>query len=126
VRPLPSLFSFFLIVPVLEVVLFIVVGSRIGVPMTIGLVVLTALLGAALVARQGRATLTDARRDLYEGRVPTRPLAHGVMILIAGALLLTPGFLTDAFGFSLLVPGVREALRKWAVARFRPDQIITL
>ena len=126
VRPIPILFSLFLIIPIIEVLLFIAVGARIGVVATVGLVVLTALIGAALVARQGRTTLSEAQADLYDGRFPARPLAHGVMILVAGALLLTPGFLTDAIGFALLVPGVREVLRRWAVARFRPDQIISL
>lgn len=124
VRPLPAFFSFFLVVPIIEVVLFIFVGSAIGVPATIGAVVLTALIGAALVSRQGRNTLAVARADLYEGRFPAKPLAHGVMILVAGALLLTPGFLTDVIGFTLLVPAARERLRRWFVARFRPDEII--
>lgn len=120
------IFAVFSIVPLVEVVLFIVVGNRIGVGATIGLVVLTAVVGAALVARQGRATLAAARNDFYEGRFPATAIAHGVMILIAGALLLTPGFLTDAIGFALLVRPVREAVRRWVVARYRPDQIITL
>ena len=123
-RPLPAVFGFFFLVPVAEVALFIVVGSRIGVPATIGLVVLTALIGAALVTRQGRATLGRARREIEAGSLPARQLGHGVMILIAAALLLTPGFLTDAIGFALLVPPVREALRRWAVHRFRPDVTI--
>lgn len=124
VRPVPSLFVVFLIIPIIEVVLFIATGSRIGVAATVALVVLTALVGAALVNWQGRATLNRARIDLSEGRFPGHALAHGVMILIAGALLLTPGFLTDTIGFALLIPRVREALRKFGAARFRPDQII--
>lgn len=125
-RPARALFAVFTVIPLVEVVLFIVVGSRIGVAWTVVLVLSTAVVGAALVARQGRATLLRARADLIEGRFPAGALAHGVMILIAGALLLTPGFLTDAVGFALLVPGVREVLRRWVVARFRPEQIITL
>ncbi len=123
-RPARSILLLFLLVPILEVLLFIVVGSRIGIGWTIGLVVLTAVLGAMLVTRQGRATLEKARQDVAAGVVPARPLVHGVMILIAGALLLTPGFLTDAVGFALLIPGVREAVRRWAAARFRPDVTI--
>lgn len=114
----------FLLVPVAEVVLFIVVGSRIGVPLTAALVVLTALIGAGLVTRQGRTTLEEARNELAAGTVPARQLAHGVMILIAGALLLTPGFLTDAVGFGLLIPAVREVLRRFVLRRFRPDVTI--
>ena len=123
-RPVPTVFSLFLLIPIIEVVLFIVVGSRIGVGATIGLVVLTAVIGAALVTRQGRSTLLRARNDIAEGRLPAGPLVHGVMILVAGALLLTPGFLTDAIGFALLVPGLREILRRWASKRFRPDVTI--
>ena len=126
VRPIPSLFAFFLVVPVVEVVIFIIVGSRIGVTATVISVVLTALIGAALVSRQGRATLRRARDELLSGGFPAIQLAHGVMILMAGALLVTPGFLTDAIGFALLVPPVRERLRLWAMARFTPDQIINL
>lgn len=121
-----SVFALFSLVPLVEVVLFIVVGNEIGVGPTILLVVLTALVGAALVTRQGRSTLAVARNDLLEGRFPGRAIAHGVMILIAGALLLTPGFLTDAVGFALLVPGVRETVRRWVMNRYRPDQMITL
>ncbi len=126
VRPIPTLFSLFLLIPVVEVVLFILVGSRIGLAATIGLVILTALIGASLVARQGRAIVHQARGQLLEGRFPAGPLAHGVMILVAGALLLTPGFLTDGIGFALLVPGVRTVVHRWVVRRYRPDQIYTM
>lgn len=126
VRPIPLLFTLFLVTPVVEVVIFILVGARIGLAATVVLVVLTAVIGAALVSRQGRTTLRRARGKLLEGRFPAVPLAHGVMILVAGALLLTPGFLTDAIGFALLVSPVRERLRLWAAARFTPDQIINL
>ena len=125
-RPLPTLLLLFLIIPIIEVVLFIAVGARIGVAATVAVIVLTAVIGSALVSRQGRLTLREAQADLYEGRFPAGPLAHGVMILMAGVLLLTPGFLTDIVGFTLLVPGVREMLRRWAVARFRRDQILPL
>jgi UPF0716 protein FxsA len=121
-----SLFALFSFVPLIEVVLFIVVGNEIGVGPTILFVVLTAVIGAALVVRQGRATMASAHNDLLEGRFPGRAIAHGVMILIAGALLLTPGFFTDAVGFAFLVPAVREAVRRWVMSRYRPDQIITL
>ena len=120
-RPAPLILALFLAIPVAEVLLFIVVGSRIGVGPTIGLVILTAVLGAGLVTRQGRATLQRARQEVAAGIVPAAPLADGVMILIAGALLLTPGFLTDAIGFSLLIPLVRGVLRRWGMRRLRPD-----
>lgn len=120
-RPAPAILLFFMAIPILEVLIFIVVGSRIGLGATIGLVVLTAVIGAALVTRQGRATLYKAREDLAAGIAPARHLVDGVMILVAGALLLTPGFLTDVIGFSFLVPAVRGVVRRWGMRRFRPD-----
>ena len=123
-RPITLVFALFLFVPVAEVILFIVVGSRIGVSLTVGLVILTALVGAGLVTRQGRVTVKEARNELAAGSVPARQLAHGVMILVAGALLLTPGFLTDVGGFALLIPAVREVLRRLGMRRFRPDVTI--
>jgi UPF0716 protein FxsA len=126
VRPVPTLFFLFLLTPIIEVVLFILVGSRIGLVATIGLVLLTAAIGATLVARQGRAVFHQARSELYDGRFPAGPLAHGVTILVAGALLLTPGFLTDGIGFALLIPGVRTAVHRRLARRYGPDSIYTL
>jgi UPF0716 protein FxsA len=109
------LFLTFLIVPIVELVLFFYVGSTIGVWPTMALVVITAVLGSMLVSRQGRGTWIRLQREIATGQPPTATLVHGAMILVAGALLLTPGFLTDAIGFTLLIPGVREALRGWFV-----------
>jgi len=117
------LFLAFLSVPIVEIALFIQVGGAIGLWPTLGIVILTAVLGAWLVRTQGRLAINDLRRSFSELDDPTEPLAHGAMILVAGALLLTPGFFTDAVGFSLLMPPVRQAvltyLRKRVhVARF--------
>ena len=81
------------------------------------IVVITAFVGSWLVSRQGRATWLQFRTELAAGGVPTKPLVHGAMILVAGALLLTPGFLTDVVGLLLLVPAVRESLRIWGTNR---------
>ena len=112
------LFPAFVVTPIIEITLFVVVGNRIGVWPTILIVIVTALVGASLVSRQGRGTIAAARLELSGGTFPATQLAHGAMILVAGALLLTPGFLTDLIGFALLVPGIRESLRKWAVRRY--------
>ena len=113
------LFLLFLIVPLIEIALFIQVGGVIGLGWTLFTVVLTAILGTALVRSQGLAVLNRLRGSMEELRDPTEPLAHGAMILFSGALLLTPGFFTDAVGFALLVPGLRrmifEAVRKRVV-----------
>jgi len=119
------LFLVFLAVPVVEVMLFVTVGDRIGILATGAMVVLTALLGAALVRRQGTNTFRRARDRLAVGEMPGVEAAHGAMILVSGALLLTPGFLTDAIGFLLLVPAVREWVRKSILRRYS-DRIITL
>ena len=117
-RPLPALFALFLVTPIVEIALFLTVGERIGIPATLVIVVLTALVGASLVSRQGRAEFAALQASVVRGTVPTKELAHGAMILVAGALLLTPGFLTDAVGFSLLVPQIREVLRRWFARRY--------
>ena len=104
------LFALFLIVPLVEIGLFIQVGGWLGLWPTLGIVVLTALLGTVLVRRQGAAELARLRGSFERLSDPTRPLAHGAMILASGLLLLTPGFFTDAVGFALLVPGIRDAL----------------
>lgn len=104
------LFLAFLAVPLIEIALFIQVGGAIGLWPTLGIVVLTAILGTWLVRSQGAMTLGNLRSSFSQLDDPTEPLAHGAMILFAGALLLTPGFFTDATGFALLMPPVRMAL----------------
>ncbi len=101
------LFLAFLLVPIIEIALFIQVGGLIGLWPTLGIVILTAVLGTWLVRTQGQMALGQLRGSFEHLSDPTEPLAHGAMILLAGALLLTPGFFTDAFGFLLLVPGFR-------------------
>jgi UPF0716 protein FxsA len=102
------LFIAFLLVPLIEIALFIQVGGLIGLWPTLLIVVLTAIAGTALVRSQGAQALVRLRDSFDTLRDPTEPLAHGAMILFSGALLLTPGFFTDAIGFALLVPGVRN------------------
>ncbi|MEM1005351.1 MAG: FxsA family protein [Pseudomonadota bacterium] len=101
------LFLAFLLVPIIEIALFIQVGGLIGLWPTLAIVVLTAVLGTVLVRTQGRMALANLQRSFADLDDPTEPLAHGAMILLSGALLLTPGFFTDAVGFALLIPAVR-------------------
>ena len=100
----------FLLVPIAEIYVLIEVGSVVGPVATVGLVVLTAVVGAVLMRAQGLATVFRARSAMAQGEVPALQLLEGAVILIAGALLLTPGFLTDATGFALLVPPLRQRL----------------
>ena len=106
-----------LTIPLLEIGVFIAVGSQIGVFATLGMIVLTAIIGSVLLRVQGFGLLTRMRGELDQGRVPGRDLVHGVMILLAGVLLLTPGFVTDGLGFLLFVPVFRDAV--WRFARDR-------
>ena len=105
----------FLVVPLAEIWVLIEVGSVVGAITTVALVVLTAVVGAALMRAQGLATLLRARTSMAKGEVPALELLEGAVILIAGALLLTPGFITDAAGFACLVPPVRRRLILGAV-----------
>ncbi len=111
------LFLAFLAIPLIEIALFIQVGGAIGLWPTLGVVVLTAILGTWLVRTQGMLAIGQLRSSFSRLDDPTEPLAHGAMILIAGALLLTPGFFTDGIGFALLMPPVRLALIKWMRSR---------
>ena len=104
------LFVLFVAVPLIEIGLFIRVGGWLTLWPTLGIVVLTAAIGAWLARWQGLHTLRELQRSVDELRDPATPMAHGAMILFAGALLLTPGFLTDGIGFLLLVPVLRSAL----------------
>lgn len=111
------LFLLLVAVPVLEIALFIQVGGWLGTWPTIGIVVLTAAIGTLLLRIQGLATLSELQRRLSAGEDPSATLAHGAMILVAGVLLLTPGFFTDAVGFLLLMPPVRAAAIRFARSR---------
>jgi UPF0716 protein FxsA len=98
----------FIAVPLIEIALFIQVGGWLGLWPTLLIVVLTAIAGTTLVRSQGAQTMHRLRSSMSELSDPSEPLAHGAMILFSGALLLTPGFFTDAVGFALLIPGVRS------------------
>lgn len=111
------LFLAFLLVPIIEIALFIQIGGLIGMWPTLGVVVLTAVLGTWLVRTQGRLALGQLQRAFSELGDPTEPLAHGAMILFSGALLLTPGFFTDAVGFALLIPALRVAVFRYLRSR---------
>jgi len=107
----------FTVVPAVELFLLIEIGRRIGTLPTLALIVFTGALGATLARLQGAAVLRNMRTELQRGSLPASSLLDGVLILIAAALLVTPGILTDACGFLLLIPltrrGVRALLRRW-------------
>jgi UPF0716 protein FxsA len=109
----------FVAVPLVELALILWVGGQLGVVDTIGLLVLCSLLGALLVKHQGLGVLRRVRAELDAGRLPAVALLDGVAVLAAGALLLTPGFLTDALGLVLLLPPARRWLRGALLRRLR-------
>ena len=119
-RVVHLLFLLFIAVPLVEIYLLLEVGGVIGAVPTIGLVVLTAVVGAALVRAQGFSTLREVRGSLEAGEVPAVAIIEGIFLLVAGALLLTPGFVTDAIGFGCLVPPLRRAL----IVRFIEMRVI--
>lgn len=109
---LPRLLLLFITVPLIELYLLVKVGERVGAGPTIALVILTGILGAALARSQGRSILQNLQADLQAGRPPTNELLDGFLVLVGGIVLLTPGLLTDLFGFALLIPALRAPIRK--------------
>jgi len=111
---------FFITIPILEIYLLLAVGGLIGFWQTLGLVILTAIVGTILLRTQGTAIVNRAKAQLERGEPPARALIEGILILIGGALLLTPGFFTDAIGFICLVPILRLPLVWWLQRHLRP------
>ena len=111
------LFIFFLLVPPLEIYLFITVGSWIGPAATVLMVVATAILGVYLLRLQGFSTLQRVRAALDRGQLPAAEMLEGVVLLVAGVLLVTPGFFTDSLGFLALIPGLRGVAVTWFMDR---------
>jgi UPF0716 protein FxsA len=121
-RPVPLLLILlFIVVPLVELYVIIQIGQAIGLVPTLFLLLLDAVLGAWLLRTQGRAAWVRFNRALAEGRVPAKEVLDGVLVIFGGALLLTPGFLTDIVGVILLIPPTRAAvrgiLRRLAVGR---------
>lgn len=111
------IFLALVLVPLIEIALFIEVGGWLGLWPTLAVVVLTALAGTVLLRTQGLATVGTLRARIDRGEDPSGPLAHGALILAAGLLLLTPGFFTDALALALLVPAVRAGVIRYLARR---------
>ena len=111
------LFLIFVVTPIVELTVIVQVAGSTGVMNTIGLLILVSLVGAWLVRREGLGILRRAQAELAEGRMPGRELVDGLLVLLAGALMLTPGFVTDAVGLALLLSPVRAILRMVATRR---------
>ena len=111
-------FTLFIIVPLLELALLIKVGQYLGVWNTIALVVITALAGATMMQLEGLKVWNDLQQDLMSLRMPTDNIINGVLILVGGIFLLTPGIVTDLIGLSLLIPATRSLYRRWLKKKF--------
>lgn len=119
------LFFLFIVVPILELAVIIQIGQAIGVLPTIALLIADSVLGAALMRSQGRAAWMRFNAALAEGRVPGREVMDGALVIFGGALLLTPGFLSDFLGLILLLPPTRALVRKVLVARYGSRLVAT-
>ena len=126
-----KLFLAFTIIPIIEIYLLIEIGSIFGALTAVILVILTGFLGAFLARMQGLQTFFRIQESLREGRMPSGDLLDALLIVIAGLVLLTPGFLTDSAGFLLLIPATRNSIKYWLRRQIelryvsnRPEDII--
>ena len=110
--------ALFIGIPLIEIYLFIEIGGAIGALPTVALVVITALAGVALLRAQGLQTMAKFQQRVAQGEVPADTMLEGAALLFGGALLLTPGFLTDTIGFLCLLPVTRQPLVRWMIGNF--------
>lgn len=113
----------FITIPLVEIAILIKIGSIIGAGYTIALVIGTAFLGVSLLRIQGISTLAKVQANLNRGQLPATELIEGLILLISGALLLTPGFFTDTIGFLMLVPTLRQRLAETFFVNFMKNRI---
>ncbi|KAB7614573.1 FxsA [Amylibacter sp. SFDW26] len=107
----------FILIPIIEIALFIQVGGFLGLWPTLAIVILTAFIGTTMLRTQGMSTMARLQSTMQTGENPVDPMVHGALILVSGVLLLTPGFFTDGIGFALLIPQIRSALIKWGATK---------
>ena len=113
------IFLLFIFIPVIEISIFISIGSKIGVLNTISIILLTALIGIFMVRRQGLNLLFDAQRNMRGGIFPSQEIKGAIFLLISGLLLITPGFFTDIIGFSFFLPTVQNFVGNIAYNYFK-------
>lgn len=115
---MPFLFLLFIIIPIVEITLLINVGQAIGAWYTVGLVLLSAFIGVNMLRMQGISTLARAQSKMNAGQMPGQEMVEGIVLAVGGALLVTPGFVTDFIGFCCLIPFTRQAFVKTLMSRF--------
>ena len=113
------IFLLFIFIPIIEIAIFITVGSNIGILNTIAIILLTAVIGIYFVRRQGLTLLFSAQRNMTQGIMPTEEIKGGIFLLISGLLLITPGFFTDCIGFSMFFKPVQNFISQKARDYFR-------
>jgi len=116
-NPIQFVFIAFLIIPFVEIYLLLQIGGIVGVFPTIALVVLTAIIGAGLLRQQGLATWQRFQDNLAKGTLPAYEMVEGPILLVGGALLLTPGFFTDVIGFACLIPPMRKKIAQYIIEK---------
>lgn len=119
------LFLLFAIMPIIEIALLVKVGGIIGGWNTIGIVLLTAFIGAYFVRREGVSTLQTAQLKMQRGEMPGKELVDGLMLAVAGVLMVTPGFITDIFGILLVVPGTRHIIAAFVTKHMKMRAVTT-
>ena len=117
------LFILFILVPIIEIGVFIQVGDQLGLSATIAIVIVTAIIGVNLLKQQGFVALRDIQQSFNQGQLPALELAAGAQLLFAGGLLLTPGFVTDGLGFLLMIPKIRMAFARFLISRISLSNI---
>tara|TARA_A100001011_G_scaffold374351_1_gene434745 strand:- start:385 stop:744 length:360 start_codon:yes stop_codon:yes gene_type:complete len=113
------IFLAFIIIPIIEISIFITIGSNIGILNTIAIILITALLGIFLVRRQGIKLLFDAQRNLSQGIMPAEEIKGGIFLLVSGLLLITPGFFTDCIGFAVFLKPIQNFIATKAKNYFK-------
>ncbi|WZL72097.1 FxsA family protein [Clostridiaceae bacterium 35-E11] len=114
-----KLILLFTVTPVVELALLFQLNNYIGLGYTLGIVLFTGIFGAYLAKSQGRQILSRIKYEMQEGRMPGEELINGLCVLLGGAMLLTPGIITDTFGFVLVIPITREAVKLYLKEKFR-------
>ena len=113
------IFLIFILIPIIEIAIFITVGSNIGILNTIAIILLTAVIGIYFVRRQGLSLLFNAQRNMAQGIMPTEEIKGGIFLLISGLLLITPGFFTDCIGFAMFMKPAQNFISRQASNYFR-------
>ena len=116
---MPFLFLLFILIPIVEITVLINVGQTIGTWYTVGLVLLSAFIGVNMLRYQGLSTLARAQQRISSGEMPAQEMVEGLVLAVGGALLITPGFVTDFIGFCCLIPFTRQTFVKGLMKRFK-------